>query len=625
METKAQKNSNLVSENRIDYFSWVAVFVLVGACAAAFAPSLSASFVNWDDHLNFLNNTHYRGLGAEHLRWMFTTFHSGHYIPLTWLSLGLDAVLWGVYPSGYHFTSIVLHCANAVLCYFAFRLLFSAVSGLRSDENAVKAAALAGALFFAVHPLRAESVCWITARRDLVSGIFGFAALLAYLKGRRKWLAPAFFACAVLARESMAGLALALLVLDVYPLKRLPAEPSRWLERENTAVLREKALFFLLAFFAAVLAVIATRSATFFQSLQELGIGHRAGAFFYGLAFYPWKTIFPSGLAALYEIPPGFSLFRGATAAFFFVAALVWLVWAVRKKLPGVPAALAWYAVLIFPTLGIAQTISLAYDRFSYFSCLSFAALFGGAVLWVWKRKVLERIVLLAIAGIWLSVLGVMAHSQAATWTNSMTLWTRVIESVKGRPNETAYLNRCQGFYEAGAYKEAEADCSAALMRNPRLSEGYLNRGLARLDLRDTAGALADFDAALVLDPASDKARFGRACAFLLSGKYKNAVDGFSLLLKGSLRGQALLNRASAYYALKRRELALSDLDALIAENPGNSMAYANRGRLREEKKLYSEALADYEAALRINPLHIGARAGKDRAEAARRGGAHGR
>ena len=69
----------------------------------------------------------------------------------------------------------------------------------------------------------------------------------------------------------------------------------------------------------------------------------------------------------------------------------------------------------------------------------------------------------------------------------------------------------------------------------------------------------------------------------------------------------------------------MSDLDALIAENPANDMAYANRGRLREEKKLYADALADYEAALRLNPLHIGARAGKERAEAALKGGANGR
>src|SRR5437868_2924388 len=84
----------------------------------AFVPVLRNGFVTWDDDRNFLTNPHYRGLGAEQLHWMWTTFHLGHYVPLTWMSLGLDYVLWGMNPAGYHLTNVLLHSANAVLVYF---------------------------------------------------------------------------------------------------------------------------------------------------------------------------------------------------------------------------------------------------------------------------------------------------------------------------------------------------------------------------------------------------------------------------------------------------------------------------------------------------------------------------
>src|SRR5262245_18574753 len=81
----------------------------------AFLPALNNGFVAWDDDKNFLTNPNYRGLGLDQLRWMWTTFHLGHYVPLSWMTLGLDYVVWGLDPRGYHLTNLLLHTANAVL------------------------------------------------------------------------------------------------------------------------------------------------------------------------------------------------------------------------------------------------------------------------------------------------------------------------------------------------------------------------------------------------------------------------------------------------------------------------------------------------------------------------------
>jgi len=93
--------------------NWLVPVIVALLTGVAFLPALQNGFVNWDDDRNFLLNFYYRGLGFDELRWMFTPFW-GHYTPLTWMTLGLDYVLWGMKPAGYHLTSLLLHMATAV-------------------------------------------------------------------------------------------------------------------------------------------------------------------------------------------------------------------------------------------------------------------------------------------------------------------------------------------------------------------------------------------------------------------------------------------------------------------------------------------------------------------------------
>ena len=105
---------------------WLPGLLVAAVTLLAFLPSLQGEFLNWDDDENFLFNPHYRGLGWTQIRWMFTATHSGLYIPVTWLTLGLDYVLWGMDPRGYHLTSVVLHAINALLFYRVARRLLAA-------------------------------------------------------------------------------------------------------------------------------------------------------------------------------------------------------------------------------------------------------------------------------------------------------------------------------------------------------------------------------------------------------------------------------------------------------------------------------------------------------------------
>src|SRR6266404_8331652 len=101
-----------------------------------FLSVLRNDFVSWDDIDNFLKNPNYRGLGWTNIRWMFTTAHLGHYIPVTWLTLGLDYVLWGMNPRGYHLTAILLHATNALLFYvLAYRVLAFGFASSTPEPN----------------------------------------------------------------------------------------------------------------------------------------------------------------------------------------------------------------------------------------------------------------------------------------------------------------------------------------------------------------------------------------------------------------------------------------------------------------------------------------------------------
>src|SRR5205809_4968928 len=180
---------------------WLVPVLIALVTFAAFLPTLQNQFVNWDDPRNFLENPDYRGLAWTNLRWMWTT-HLGHYIPLTWMTLGLDYLLWGMNPLGYHLTSLLLHAANAVVFFFIVRRILTLALPAPSERgHALTASAGVAALVFAIHPLRVESVAWVTERRDVLSGLFYLLTILMYLRDcergerRRGWygLAVAVF------------------------------------------------------------------------------------------------------------------------------------------------------------------------------------------------------------------------------------------------------------------------------------------------------------------------------------------------------------------------------------------------------------------------------------------------
>ena len=345
MTSTARRDAgSLESHDRLA--DWLIAVVIAQLVVVAFSPALRAGFVLWDDDAYFLHNPYYRGLGPAQLRWMFTVM-SGHYMPLTWLTHGLDYVLWGMRPAGYHAVNVGLHALAAVIAYFVARRVLAAAVG-PVQAGALRAGAAVAALIFAVHPLRVESVAWITERRDVLCGVFFLLAVLCYLRAldsgaRRRWywLAVALAALALASKAMAVTLPAVLLLLDVYPLGRLG--PGRWLRRD---VWLEKLPFALLSAAAAILAIVAQRSVGTLSDLRDVGIAERLGLTAYGLVFYVWKTLVPTGLAPLYETPyDGATLTPWFAASAVIVAAGAVALVRVRRRWPGVTAAGAVFVV----------------------------------------------------------------------------------------------------------------------------------------------------------------------------------------------------------------------------------------------------------------------------------------
>jgi len=431
----------------------LAVFALA---AVPFLGALRAGFLNWDDRGTLLDQDAWRGFSLEHLRWMATSFHMGHHMPLTWLSWALDEALWGLDPFGFHLTNLVLHGLNAVLVFFLAERLLALTTEL--EPRGVRLGAVFAALFFAVHPLRAESVAWITERRDVLSCAFLLGTVLAYLRAsgsrfpvrcqapgwepssgggsaaadgfppgclapyrephRGTWLALVLYVLSLLSKAWGITLPVVLLVVDLLVLRRRAGpNPTPW-----RRLIGEKLLFAPFALASAWLAALAQQHAEAMLDLDRLSLVSRLAQAAYGLCAYPIATLVPLHLGPLYALDPLGRVSTLEVVALVAVVLAVPLVLVLARRRPAVAAAFVSYAILVSPVLGLAQSGVQAWaDRYSYLACIPLAIALAAAIR-VWAPAATLASFALVL---WL---GVRTHAQVQHWRDSVSVWSRVVE-----------------------------------------------------------------------------------------------------------------------------------------------------------------------------------------------------
>jgi tetratricopeptide (TPR) repeat protein len=420
----------------------------------------------------------------------------GHWIPVTWLTLGLDYVLWGMDPRGYHLTALLFHTATAVLFYALARRLLERAMPHETPPVDITLGAAAAALLFAVHPLRVESVAWATERRDVVSGLLFVLTLLAYLKmvdapnGRRRgWylVSLALFVCALLSKSMVVTLPVTLLVLDVYPLRRLGGPtgwraPRPWLE---------KLPFLALSAVTAVVAFQALLLLGNTKSLQDMPMTLRLLVSAYGLLFYLQKTILPLDLSPLYPLH-----FQVTWLQYGILIGGAGLAWACRRRFPAFTAAAFVYVVTVAPVIGIFQNGPQGVgDRYSYLPCLGWALLAGGAVAWRWTGS---RAVRAVAAGI-VVVLVVLTVQQVRVWRDSLSLWSFAVALEPA--NRLARINLGGAYVEQGRFPEAIVQYSEVLRLSRDKAPWYAVLGWLYARSGRVADALPLLVEALRLEP----------------------------------------------------------------------------------------------------------------------------
>lgn len=585
------------------------LLLTAAAAVLAFLPALDNGFVNWDDHKNLVENPHYRGLGLEQLKWMLTSFHMGHYIPLTWLSFALDYLTWGMDPKGYHLTNVILHAASAC----AFHLLSLRVLSLRAahsaDRGALRWAALASGLLFAVHPLRAESVAWVTERRDLLSGGLYWTTLLLYLRSRGSW-PVATFALALLAKSSVMTLPGALVLLDVFVLGRLPRSPARWGTPELRGVWREKLPYLVLAAAAAVVAFLAQVPLQAAADLRAYGPVERGVTALYGLAFYLWKTVLPLGLSPLYQRPPRFDPWEARfLAGALAVAAVSAAAWALRRRNPALLGVWLHYALTLAPMLGLIRSgPQLVADRYSYLACGGWALLAGGSVLWAWpRRRSIAGGSALAALVLALAVLGGLSRRQARVWKDSETLWRHALRQ---RPDTVfAHNNLGLALQEQGRHEEAIAHFREAARLYP-YARPYNNWASSLRALGREEEAAGRYERALKLEPGNAQANLHLAIHHAKAGRWARAAPHYEKGLDaGPDPAGVRADLCLALNHLGRAEEAARRCREALALDPSHLAARYNLAlaTLLAGDREGGEALL--REVLRRSPGHTGARA----------------
>jgi len=559
--------------------------------AVVFAPVLRAGFVDWDDPINFLENPYYRGLGWRQLRWMLTANVMGHWIPVTWLTLGADFAVWGMNPFGYHLTNLLLHSASAALFYFVSQRLLGLAMPAASPGILSLGAAVA-ALYFAVHPLRVESVAWITERRDLTSGLFFLLTILAYLKAHERppavravWRLAALGAAALaLASKSIVmGLPLVLLILDAYPLGRLGPRVRDWSSAQAWPVWREKIPFALLAVGTAAAAYLVQRSTGYLTPADPSG---RIGVVAYNVWFHIWKTVAPLNLGPIYELPPRVNPldlpYLLSAAGGLAITAAVWLL---RRRWPAGLAIWAFYLVMLAPVTGIVHTGNhLGADRNTYVPCMGFALLVGAlavTVVLAWRRGVLRAPIVamaLGVVAIWIGGLALTARVQSFVWHDSETLWRYAIEVDPGCA--ICHHNLGTSLGRRGAWAEAQALLERAIVLRPDASEFRGTYGILLIQMGRRPEGLAQLRYRLDHNPRDVNTRVNLGIALIEDGRPGEAIAEIGQALRVKPDSVTALNALGrALLADGRVEPARAAFERALTINATDPVAHLGLAR----------------------------------------------
>jgi protein O-mannosyl-transferase len=544
----------------------------LGICAVivvliwiVFGQTLGHDFVNYDDKVYVYGNSLVSaGLSLHGLSQAFVDAQTNNWHPLTIISHMIDCQFYDLKAGGHHFTNVFLHTVAAVLLL----LWLSNITGRFWASAFVT-------VLFAIHPLRVESVAWIAERKDVLSAIFFFLTLGAYVRYTRarsfgRYLTMSIlFACGLMSKPMLVTTPVVLLLLDYWPLKRIADGKSF-----RRMTLEKLPLFALSAASSIAAFALQVQSS---ESVGQLPFGWRLQNALVTYVTYIWQIFWPANLAVFYPHPDDrLAVWQVALAAAFLIA-MTWVAFALRRNRPYLLVGWLWYLIMLLPVIGIVEVGLQGHaDRYTYLPHVGLYVALTWFVGDVARLLPHRKEILAAVGSGIVVILSACAWKQTTYWRNSEMLWTHTLAVTSD--NDVALTNLGTSLMERGQLNDALSYFQRALAVRSGSEHSHYNLSLALI--HDSVGNV-----------------LGR------KGRLDEAVAHFR---------QAIEFRPDypdAHYNLGTVLFQRHDLDGAIAEwrttlslHPNDPGTNANLGNALVQKGLLREAANHYETALQSEP-----------------------
>lgn len=560
------------------------IFILT---VITFSACFAFDFVNWDDNFYIYDNPFINTLSIDNLKAIFTQPVNGNYNPLPILMFAIEKSLFGLNPAAFHGINVAWHIVCTSLAYSLFKKL-----GLNTW------ASLFATALFAIHPLRVESVAWITERKDVVFGTFYIAALLSYLsytKNNKTWvysLTLILFILSLLSKIQAVSLPLSMLAIDYYINKPL----------NTLKIWINKVPFFALSMLFGLIGIYFLQQAETLDITKSFLFIQRLFFASYAISSYIFSFFVPVGLSACYPYPANGTLPITYYLSMIILLALCYAVFYSLKYNKVLMFAFLFFIInIIFVLQIVGAGQGFIADRFTYIAYIGlfFALAYGFEKLKNYQPNLKIPLNIMAISVILL--FSILSYKRTKVWENSETLWSDVI--LKYKNIELPYNNRGMYYKEKGKIDKALADYNKALEIEPKYALAYNNRGNIYFAKSDLDKALNDYNKVIELSPNNAKAYNNVGAVKFKQNDYESALQNVNKALTiQKVYPDATLNKAVIYTAQQKYELALAEFTTYLKYIQNNSQVYNWRGAINRFLKQYNEAVQDANIAISLQP-----------------------
>jgi len=573
--------------------AWLVAGLLALATGILYARSIENDWVHFDDNFYVLKNAQVqRGLTAENILWAFRpdTFVAANWHPLTLMSHMLDCSLFGLDPTGPHAINVLLHVANTVILFWV----------LVQMTGRLWPCALVAALF-SWHPLRVESVSWIAERKDVLSTLFWFLTIWAYVVWTRTAVVWWYVATAVLlllgllSKPMLVTVPFVLLLLDYWPLGRVARcrNVSEWMTAWLPRV-SEKLPLFALLLPTIVMTIWAQGAQKAIRSAETESVTKIACDVVLSYTEYITKLVWPAGLAVLYPTATReYELMQivASVGALGMMTGLA-LAWSrVRRYLP---VGWFWYLGTLVPVIGFVPfgAHSIA-DRYTYVPAVGLFLLVAWGLAEIVDRLPGWRPAVVLGASIWLAVLAGATWQQQGYWQNTRTLFERALAVT-----ERNYIaHHTLGFALVTEYQDQLADLSRqpdaklieealghyrqAMEIAPKYAPAHYNAGFAQRLIGNLPEARDEFQAAIDIGISGSSAWANLGEVNLRMGEPAAAEQAYLTALEmDPQRVEAMIGLGEALYVQGKTAEAIARHRETLAQFPGEPLAQGQLARI---------------------------------------------